>query len=181
MAQTVALQRGTGTLSTTGTTSVTLFTQSGGLATRVIFNQLTWYLNAGTSSAGMTAILCLNSSGGQSSVIALYRANSSTMWGGNFVNKNNGNPMPRSIYNGSGMVMSTSSMYQQSAAQAIGTNAGTVTINQGSSYIDTMPTNFWIGPSDALTFKMSANNPAGKGTSPLTCTYSYSFTTITES
>jgi len=181
MAQTVALQRGSGTLSGNGTSAATLFTQSTGLATRVIFNQLTWYLNSSTNSGGMRAILVLNSSGGQGSVIGLYNAASSSMWGGGFTNKNAGNPMPGAGWNGSTTIISSSSMYQQSSAAAMGSNASAVSLSTGNSYYETMPTNFWMGPSDSLSFRINAQQAGGKGSSPLTVTYSWSFTTITES
>ena len=80
MAQTIALQRGTTTVAGSGASSVTLFTQSGGTATRVILNQLSFYNSTSASNQSSKVIVYLTSSGGQTSVIGFLFGSNGPNW-----------------------------------------------------------------------------------------------------
>ena len=170
MPQTIQIQRGASTLANNSIT--TLFTQSGGLGTRVIFNMLTFY---GSGQMGSPTLnICRVSSTGGGSLVAYFKGGG-TFWTGQFI--------PSSDAIGPAMGLSGSSA----------TVGGTLSADTGSSnYINTFtpnfvsiisgnsgwgsyaPSNFWLGPSDSVTLGFSDNNSR-------TLTFAYSFTTITES
>jgi hypothetical protein len=186
MAQTVALQRGTGTVGVNG--SATLFTQSGGISTRVILNQLAFYAGGTWASPSMTLVHVV--SNGSTNLIGWWRAPSGS----------SGQLCPNP--NGSGPTQSTMSWNSASAtALSASANGGYLTGNSttypGSSFQPSIPAlytnyysmnygsyapqNFWIGPSDSLLFRaydytLDRDGGGGNG-----ATYAYHFTTITES
>lgn len=176
MAQTILIQRGTTTATgDSSATAVTLFTQSGGLGTRVIINQLSFSPAAGTSNTDTKVLLNILSSGGYSNPVGFWWGNSNSVsqgcwsvgvsgdvWGANASaasaiqpNGFGSNDSP----NGAGM-----GSYNMSQLR--------FGISNGNSY---GPTNFWIGPSDAVQIRVWRSSG--------TATYNigYSFTTITES
>ena len=184
MAQTIALQRGTASVSGDGTTFVTLFTQSGGTATRVIVNQLTMSFSAQLSSNN-AACLYLTSSGGQSSVLGVMsRSDTGSQYAVQFpAGSSNANAW-FGTYNGvngssgSPMIQQTISSGDMSAGNCSGVN-----LSYGSTAprFAVLPQNFWIGPSDVLKMKVNARITVGKNTQAVTVSLSWSFTTITES
>jgi hypothetical protein len=159
MAQTIALQRGTGTVGGTNNSS-TLFTQSGGISTRVIFNQLALYNPYGSNWSYPGAYLVHNVSNGSSNIIA-WAINSG---GGGFQFYINSNS--------TGQIIGNSLNYPGSNTE---TNSWGFNYQANSgSFSGFSPQNFWIGPSDSLAIRFFSNNGYG-------ATYAYHFTTITES
>jgi hypothetical protein len=183
MAQTIAAQRGTATVTSNGTTANTLFTQSTGTATRVI-------LNSSAVKHGETQLdrmsLCINVNGtGNYACVALKGVS-------NTGNSSYGiNMMPSSSYTPLTTTMTGSSSYVDRWIQhAVNTNhylgstvandrwsfAGPNGVSQtgGNVSVDYVPSQFWLNSGDSLVLFHFCS--AG-GTSDCV----YSFTTITES
>ena len=181
MAQTVATQRGTGS-SASYLGSATLFTQSGGNATRVIFNQF-----AATTSAGSVSYVyfTLNHivSNGSSNVIGWYQSSSGSTFNSLQLcpNPNASNPTSTAQFSGTTSYSNNGILYGTSAAGAypgdyvvLGFNYSNTTNGNITSYA---PQNFWIGSGDSVLIRwywfQGGNYPG--------VTYAYHFTTITES
>ena len=163
------MQRGTGTWAAGGNITATLFTQSGGTATRVIVNSVV--LKATNDSSIWQSSVIIATSGGGSQLIGWGQ------WYGNsgqFVPlDHNANTM---VYNGSALTNfwawapRTSTANTYAADVAPGSVAGPYSgLTQGGA----IPLNLWMGPSDSIQLKITNNSYGG--------TYAYSFTTITES
>tara|TARA_R110002126_G_scaffold70349_2_gene177137 strand:- start:80 stop:631 length:552 start_codon:yes stop_codon:yes gene_type:complete len=183
MAQTIALQRGSTTVAGSGGSSATLFTQSGGTATRVIINGLA--IKNTTTSNGNAAYLGVAQSGGSvfwgvaikslgssltiagfdfypgvSNMSGAQRASTQfTQTGALVVGNNNANIFPANDNPASYTVLSTDN--------------ATAIISSQSSF-ENCPQQFWIGSGDAVVMRVFANTGG-------TITIGYSFTTITES
>ncbi len=193
MAQTVALQRGSTTVTSDGTSTVTLFTQSGGTATRVIVNRLgitfssnidtgqfchiIFYMTQ-TGSTTLTLGILRRQSGGNRSWQFLPGVSTNNSFTGAFVNS----AVPLSVYlptnpllNGSG----TSGTASGAASTTTVEYAGTGT--QPATIVNLLNSNFYMGPSDLVGMKIYAASTSGKSYINPTATISYSFTTITES
>lgn len=172
MAQTVAVQRGTGTA--TSNTNVTLFTQSGGLSTRVILNQLTLY-TSGTDMYYPKCNIVHLSSNGAASIIGYMRLGVNGIYSFSFLGANNGvGPVQTNgATTGSAPVNGLIVNSQNNAWQG-NASPGNSDLYFGSSYYMYMPSNYYIGPSDSIQLKWYDGN----GTN---ATYGFSFTTITES
>lgn len=169
MAQTIAMQRGVVSCPNDGI--VTLFTQSGGTSTRVIFNQLTWFYNQ--TSANTNGVITYYNASGGSSIIGFLRNNQSSSQM-QFMTTDFG---MLSYNNGSSTSPVFSSLGNNAGASYIGANTGSAAPQPNTpsgACLSNMPTNFWIGPSDSIKFTWYH---ADSGTA----TVSYSFTTITES
>ena len=80
MAQTIALQRGTTSVTLDGTTKYTMFTQSGGTATRVIINGVAMY--SGNARSGLAMIIGVQKSGGGFFTIAYKMISNNGTYGG---------------------------------------------------------------------------------------------------
>jgi hypothetical protein len=189
MAQTVALQRGTGTVGVNG--SATLFTQSGGISTRVILNQLAFYATSGYwLTPTMTLVHVV--SNGSTNVIGWWKPSGSPGSGQLTPNPNGSGPTqttsslnPNNSYvhnttaNGGAMV-GTYSAYPGSYSQpAMFAYYFYSSNNDRGSYA---PQNFWIGPSDSLLFRAyDYTYDQNGGSGGYGATYAYHFTTITES
>jgi hypothetical protein len=183
MAQTIALQRGTTTVTGNGTTEVTLFTQSGGTATRVILNQLGASISEVPSNAYMTLIHQV--SGGHTFVLGILKypasgarsfqfpsgASSDQAFSGNSV---------LSSTSASKLISSMPVIYSDGTSGVANVSPNSIGIEWATSANDTrmamLCSNFYMGPSDSLRIRCRAD---GAGTT--TATISYSFTTITES
>jgi hypothetical protein len=187
MAQTIAMQRGTVSITANGTTATTLFTQSGGAATRVITGGMTGsWSTLVSSSTSFSFILTVTPSG------ASYDNTIGYMQG----------------YTSGGNLYTFSLLPEAGATGSQATNSYNVAINPSSTlttsyggpfsdniaynniYLNTSPAGasfnnnyltynafpkqFWIGPSDVV--RVKAFNYSG-GTLYLT----YSFVTVTES
>ncbi len=187
MAQTIAAQRGTTTNAGDGTTKTTLFTQSSGIATRVILNGVSAQ-SAGGTSATFRISLVINVNGSGSFIPVAIRGNASA---------------GRSVY---GISMMPDSKTGE-AVQSLGGSAGAyqpsrwvpATVSQPvyfgteiqnnrwewfgpvGSYsdalnnsIDYVPSQFWMNSGDTLSIiTFNTNNRSADVV--------YSFTTITES
>lgn len=163
------MQRGTGVTSGTGFISTTLFTQSGGNATRVIFNGLSMK----TGASQWWATICVVASGGGSTVIG---------WGQFYASGTQFVPMAmqaNTAYSPGGNTSPTANLATAWANQGSATYPGASQPNliangyPGLSSGGGMPLNFWIGPSDSVVLRIY-NTGA-------TTDFGWSFTTITES
>jgi len=183
MAQTIAMQRGTTTITANGTGPTTLFTQSGGTATRVIINGISGYsgsnynywcmmlsiTNTGTSvnlpvafkSTGGTFGACggffFLSGLGAASNGAAQKANTAATGTSAAVLLSNANTWPRS---GDPVIVSVN-------------DALTPNGSSGAVY-EYCPQNFWIGPGDSVC--LGLYNSGGGSTN-----VAWNFTTVTES
>jgi hypothetical protein len=186
MAQTVALQRGTTSVTANGTSSVTLFTQSGGTATRVIVNSLgmTFSPDPNTGQA-VVVTLTVTPSGGQTLILGYLRSTSNNRAiqftpAGSPQNQFYGQP----IYAGSPYSLmpningNSTSGTGASASNAVGM---TYVSNSTGNPQNAISPNFYIGPSDVVAMKGYCPYTSGKSVLSTTMSISYSFTTITES
>lgn len=166
MAQTISVVKGTTTCA--DSSSVTLYTNSGGIASRVIPNMISWYANS-NGIAGSGNLNFFSSAGG-SCVIGYYKGPYGSGQG-QFMPANNGvGPLQ---YGGNSSYVSVNGAI--AAGGAVGTYIGAWPANYAQpsgSAMSYLPSNFWMSPSDYLTFSWQA------GTS---VTIAYSFTIITES
>lgn len=184
MAQTIAVQRGTTTVTGNGTTKVTLFTQSSGTATRVILCGVSANTAAGTGINFSLGLHLNVSSGGNYLPIAIVKGIQSgarytamfpggtstsqgEMWGG--------------ATSGEGLIPGSSTyMSTTDGGLPADLNSGTMhlTGNVAYQYIYTalnyVPTQFWMANGDSLA--VSHYNSSGN-----TATIIYHFVTITES
>jgi hypothetical protein len=167
MAQTIAMQRGTGT--TSGSASATLFTQSGGLATRVIVNGIALKV-ASTGTQYWTSINLISSGGGSMllATAAWYSAGNqftplSTM--ANVAYSAGGATAPSALLN---LSYDNNQVGNQYVGDTQPNQIGRV--NTGIGQGGAIALNFWMGPGDSILMRNTT-----------TCTYAYSFTTITES
>lgn len=179
MPQTIALQRGTTTVSAAGgNSSVTLFTQSGGTATRVILNQLGIFFSSNPTD-NVRAAVFHNSNGGQSTLLG-YLTDNGRRQSCQFT------PAANDPFSGNVGQTSTNAFKQRprlpviasSAATGIGSGGATsiqieyYETTDSNFYYAIIPSNFYIGPGDSISMKIEAGPTAN---------ISYSFTTITES
>ena len=183
MAQTIALQRGVASITWDGTTQTTLFTQSGGTATRVVFNGCGAY--NGSASAGMLMSIFVKLSGGTGSYCV------ASVWIGNSANNASIDFRPGNTNavgggtNGSAAINSGATVLAFNTASTYSMDVNMVYANlfggmnasggfgSGNIY-EFCPAQFWIGPGDAIIFKCrAATSNSGQ--------VAYSFTTITES
>ncbi len=173
MAQTIAMYRGTGSLAS-GTTNTTLFTQSGGSATRVISNSVVFYVNA--INQNLYASVTVTPSTGVAYVVGhgLW-----TAAGVQFTIADNVSAFSQSLgatpapmYNFAQITQNTVANY----APGNVVHPYDVTINTTTSNTrgGGLPGNFWIGSGDSVVLRINS------ATQAITA-YSYSFTTITES
>jgi hypothetical protein len=182
MAQTIAAQRGSTTVTANGTSTVTLFTQSTGIATRVILNSVSFYTNNGASNTRMSLCININGTGNQTCVAIVGTSNGQagqglTMFPG---------CQPQAFTN----ITATANTYidrwipASLANKNIGTDLqngywgyngpnGSTQDSQGGS-IEYVPSQFWMNSGDSLVFRC-------KSYVADTATVMYSFTTITES
>jgi hypothetical protein len=179
MAQTIATVRGTASLSGTG--RITLFTQSGGNSTRVILNQVTWYVNSSASTSyGGVAQLLHQSSSGPVSIIGYHndsnRGYSLTYPAFQMMpNPNGTGPIQGGGYTGAGSISGViTSGDPVGSPDWIGSRpANYVNITTNGNVYSYMPQNYWIGSGDSIVFNIY--------TAVYGATVGYHFTTITES
>jgi hypothetical protein len=185
MAQTIALQRGSTAITWNGTTLTTLFTQSGGTATRVCIGGVSAYTSVSSgiamamfvkqSAVSVYTTVAIKSSGTQVNNYAL------DFYGGQAI-------YPQAMKFNTASTPSTSSVIASTnTANYTGLNnmngmaiygADTVVYAGASTTAnyDVCPAQFWIGPGDSVVMKFFNNND-----SSATGNVAYSFTTITES
>lgn len=189
MTQTIATVRGTG--SGAGSGAATLFTQSDGNATRVIFNQFAAYSatsNRGSLSFTMNHVV----SNGSTNTIGWFRS-SGDPGSTSFQlcpNPNGTSPTQTAPYGSGGSTWINGGIIG-AAGNYPGSSTGggilvqvplTSTNNWATSYA---PQNFWIGPGDSVVIRWAYggwyNPSSGDTVTPTNIVYAYHFTTITES
>jgi hypothetical protein len=189
MPQTIALQRGTTTLTGDGTTSVTLFTQSGGIATRVIVNQLSFFFSSALdANADMRGIVYHQSSGGQGSVLGILKNTQGTTSlkavqfpVGSFTNNPWTGLSPTATalpFMGVPYIGSTNATEDMltSPTGSVNNTYSSTSNERGSAITQ----NFYIGPGDSIRIKFNARTNVNDVSTPTTVNIGYSFTTITE-
>jgi hypothetical protein len=177
MPQTIAVQKGSATLSLTvngtGASTTTIFTQSSGTATRVITNSLQIYKDVGTNTLRGTFLLTNGTTGIASPIGYIATAN-------NFFSMAIF-PSDRiaSTPYGTGVAVFSGFYISQETNNA---NFGGSNPNVTNSYVFsdqaygvTFPKNFWMSSGDSLSFRGFAN------ASITSSSLYYNFTTITES
>ena len=186
MAQTVAAQRGTTTVTTNGQTATTIFTQSSGTATRVILNSISWRsLNGGISNR-MALTVDVNNSGNETCVAFIHTADCGSA-GQGLTMFPNSSLFPISstttsaatyadgwIINAKdnyylGTKINSNNMYFLSGPNGSGQS------NAYSFNFNFVPSQFWMNSGDVLKLRVFHG-----GTSE-TANVVYSFTTVTES
>jgi len=180
MAQTIALQRGTTTVTANGSSGATLFTQSGGTATRVIVNNLGFYFTTTPGQSDVYVVVYLTQSGGQQLVLGrLY--NQSPYKAAQFApgisttNAFETNPANINAARNFGFTSSGTNGVASADAQSISINA------PSSTSMMQLNSNFYMGPGDSIAVKARGSSASGKSQVFQTLNISYSFTTITES
>jgi hypothetical protein len=170
MPQTIATQRGTG--SATRNTSTTLFTQSGGNATRVIFNQLAFYSSGASGSLSYPTISIVHTvSNGSTNIIGWYKGYGSMAGGQICPNPNGTGPtQTNGTSNSNGGFMVNGNSYNYPGSDSFYIQGGYTDISIGSY----APQNFWISSGDSVSLRYQESNPN-------TLNYAYHFVTITES
>lgn len=190
MAQTIALQRGTTSLVANGTNSVTLFTQSGGTATKVIFNQLGFYFDqTPTVGTNIQANVIQSVSGGQGAIIGRLLTN---FYSNSFQFPPGG--QPNTPFTGVGVGIGSTSQGSpiwNSPVIYTGTSGGLgaapangVSIDfhgTSATYFAVMSNQFYMGDGDSITMKIRGLYQSGKNQFGRTAYISYEFVTITES
>jgi len=190
MAQTVATQRGTGSGSQSG--SATLFTQSGGNATRVIFNQFAAYAANSNYTSSLTFTMNHVVSNGSTNIIGWYRTSAASSTSFQlFPNPNSTGPMETVPYiNSNGQVYSSN--VNGGISGTVGNYPGSsntvsigVPVNTSNpTFSSYAPQNFWIGPDDSVVIRWAYGqyyDVFQGGQFYPNITYAYHFTTITES
>lgn len=185
MAQTIVAQRGSTTVTTNGQTSVTLFTQSSGIATRVILNSVSWGAANGGMNPRMSLMININGTGNETCVAILGGTNAS---GGNGQTMfPNCSPFPMNnttavanAYIDRWIVASlggSSTMIGKNLTNGYWLFYGPNGSDQSSQFanIEFVPSQFWMNSGDSLVFRCYKSGSAE------TANVYYSFTTITES
>ena len=185
MAQTIVAQRGSTTVTSNGTTSVTLFTQSSGIATRVILNSVSWSTPNGTNYPRCSLMVNINGTGNETCVALLGGTHPSSSGGQTLFPSNTYSPLEGmqatsnyvSRWTVTNMSGSASNMLGKNLQNGYwgfgGPNGATGTPNDSS--IEYVPSQFWMNSGDSLVFRCY------RGGTAETANVYYSFTTITES
>ena len=189
MAQTVATIRGSGSLPSGGG-AATLFTQSGGSSTRVIFNQLAFY-SSNSQYADYTYLnLSHVSSVGGATLIGYYRSMGAGCSGFQlFPNPNSTGPLDFAQvvlgntynypYSRNGYISSGASNNQSYSGSHFNSSFNIGSNINGTFSSSYVPQNFWIGPGDSVSISLVWNYINAGFYPP--ANYIYHFTTITES
>jgi hypothetical protein len=171
MAKTIAMQRGTSTISPSS--PATLFTQSGGYATRVICNQLVFYAASGSLYYPTCELALYNSSGPRTTLAMIYPATTAPgaiQFLPHCGQNNASHPVANSVQQFGAVGGPGSSSLGTS------TNNGPNTTYWQANNVYTnlnIPSEFYIGPGDSLVAKYQNDNGSD-------VRVGWSFTTITE-
>lgn len=186
MAQTIAAQRGTTTNPSDGSTMTTLFTQSSGIATRVILNGVSWTTTSGGSTINRMALLINVNGTGVYNLVAVKATSNAgrTAYGMNMMPDSRSSAPVTTTGSSAGQYPDRWVMYSTFAGNYLGTNlAGGRWEQSGPNggfagmndfAVDIVPSQFWMNSGDSLTLLTWNNNG-------YTASVVYSFTTITES
>lgn len=189
MPQTIALQRGTTSVTSDSSSVVTLFTQSGGTATRVIVNNLGVYFTTLPNSGSVSMLLYISQSGGQDMVIGQLSTSDRTrsyqfLAGSSTNNSFMGVGLSQSSSSNNNVVPSTPQIRSTGSNGVASANANQISVVYSSlstTQLAVLNSNFYMGPSDSIKMKIQASVTSGKSVISTTGNISYSFTTITES
>ena len=183
MAQTIAVQRGTTSVTADGVSRVTLFTQSSGTATRVILVGLSMNMPSGTGiRIAMSLTVNVNGTGNYLP-IALISGNNGTsgrylnMFPNAASNSSGSTFAPASAHSNSSTIMSTNDGGNALTANVANTQIalpGNVTNNGSSDPINYVPSQFWMANNDSVSLLCYA-------TSGYSANIIYHFVTVTES
>lgn len=184
MAQTIAAQRGTTTVSGNGTTPTTLWTQSTGVATRVILNSVVMKHDTSFFSR-FSLLLNVNGSGNYAAVAAKGVSNQTASSNGLIMMPGSMTPSMGSIPTG----QANTSLPDRYIVATISGNTylftnmsntrwrfygpGSIVNTYENGCIDFVPQQFWMNSGDSLV-AICHNSDS------FTCDLLYSFTTITE-
>lgn len=183
MAQTIAAQRGTTTVTTNGQTSATLFTQSTGTATRVILNSVSFKVPNGGTGPKMSLCVDLNNTGNETCVAFIAGCNTGSAIQGLTMFPNSSIAPIQTTTTSAATYADRWVLGMQDNANfgtkitnvysGLGPNGSAQSANNIS--VDLVPSQFWMNSGDVLKIRVFH---AG---SSETATITYSFTTITES
>jgi hypothetical protein len=188
MPQTIALQRGTTTVTTNGETQATLFTQSGGIATRVIPNAIgVFFSNPQPQASVLLCGIYCTISGGQTLLVG-YMHLGSGFYARSFqfpISSIPNTGPSNGVWNSNNtIVSSTNPTITNNATLGIGDLSITsLSINYplgNNPRMAMLPSSFYIGPSDIIRIRVYGLAQSGKSQIPTTANITYSFTTITE-
>lgn len=184
MPQTIAAQRGTATVTANGVTATTLWTQSTGIATRVILNSVVTKHAAGANSR-VALLLNVNGTGNYACVaIRCLGSTPDNTYGMIMMPGSNAERMTTTAYVTTAYTnfwipysIASSGAYlfgnlENTRWRMLGPNATELTSTAGS--IDIVPSQFWMNSGDSLIALCYNSTEAST-------TMLYSFTTITES
>lgn len=186
MAQTVALQRGTTTIQGNGSIQGTLFTQVGGIATRVMLAGFSGWMSGTSNFVKVGLFLKHNGSSTNTTMIGFKMFGNNANTGCYDITP--GYENMKNIGFGSNVGASALTteviMYGNVAGSSFGSSSYNidnfatwgqgVAGNSSNQSINTMPQQFWMGPNDVLCAKVFDSNT-------FTHNITYSFVTITES
>ena len=183
MAQTIAVQRGTTTTPTDGSTKTTLFTQSSGVATRVIVGGITASYPTNDTDTKYVVFINVNGSGNYIPVILRANGNSSTRYITTFPNSDSaiGASLSGKIPDGTGQSGGASIGSSNSGGWATSIASGMTgqIFQQGAAFnqmpLNISPGNFWIANGDSLV--IVANNSTNSAS---VTQINYHFVTVTE-
>jgi hypothetical protein len=182
MAQTIAMQRGTTTITANGTGPTTLFTQSGGTATRVIINGIAGY--SGGSSSYWCMMLSVTNSGTSVNLPVAFKSTggfTGSIGGCFFLSGLGAASNGGAQYSGAATTASAAVLgnyantWPRSGDPIIaGANGSLVVSGSQAAVYEYCPQNFWIGPGDQVC--LGLYNSAGSSVN-----VAFNFTTVTES
>ena len=181
MAQTIGMSRGNSSVYGNGSSLTQFYTQSGGSATRVIINALAGWGQQTAYNYPGTLALVYSPSGG-SPVIVGWATRNGYAGHVQFLSAGAG-PSGALAGNASGTVP-IQGVIAGTGSSAPGNNAlGNYTyFTWGSNNYSWHPQNLWMGPGDSLGMKAYWSAYAGKyGSQPVTVSFTWSLTIITES
>jgi hypothetical protein len=184
MPQTIAVQRGTATVNTDGGAKVTLFTQSSGIATRVIVGGITGNFPLNNSSTRYMVFINVNGSGNYIPVIVRQHGNSSARYITTFPNSESaiGTSLAGKISDATGQSAGASigSSINNGWGNSMGSGVVGQAFQQGIAFnqmaLNISPGNFWIANGDSLALSAFVDGGDGYAT-----TINYHFITVTES
>jgi hypothetical protein len=181
MPQTVAMQRGT-VSGSAGGGWITVFTQSTGLATRVIpVNFAHWLSQSPNNNTGYFQLAIASSTGGGQIISSMNGTGNTNM---------NSFQITCTTNNAQDLFAVSTTTAQKSIRWSAG-GAGASPYNSGISSVSAqygatgVSANaigqFFMGPGDSLQYRVTAIFNQGKGTAVCTSNAHYSFVTVTES
>ena len=182
MAQTIAMQRGATSITASGGYN-TLWTQSSGVATRVIPNMLVGYWTQSPLNVASYVTLTLQSSTGGSQVLGwMYISSSATQYrtwqaGINYNATNQMAPVSTSSAMNGWNLYTNGSGYIADNVANITYNLQILNVNSGFTPLG----QFYMGNGDSLKIRSSSIYQSGKSQFNNTLQVAWSFTTVTES